>query len=252
MKQTPPIFGDSIVNVEDYALYIKCLYDNARFHTAPHADQTPKVTLYNAIGFNTIHKTPHFPILYHYNTFNGRLAVASKTAHIFPSKLTLIRNFNTNKEWIIGDHKVGIQIWKTRCAKPELHLVTYDLITKQIEKFPRCLKILRNYYCDLNYTMSEDDYKEMINKYIEYIVVNRLYYDPKRGLHQNTRYSNRQNIPTFIENSKVFKEGEHEGFLNADAKDAYYLTREKSKLHKVLHKNQILMKVELKSFSLRN
>ena len=158
---------------------------------ARYNEQTPKVNLYCAIGFNDIHDTPHDPILYHFTAFNGRLNSGGKIAHVFPAKLTQIKNCDKKIVALIGNNKIGIQIWKTRCSSPVLNLVTFDLEKKIVERFPKCTKILKNYYSDLSYKMDERSYSEMISAYTQYIEANRLYYDPKRGLHPDTKYSSK-------------------------------------------------------------
>jgi hypothetical protein len=111
-----------------------------RFHPAPHS--------------------PNDPIFFHWTSYNGRTSTSkNKIGHVFPAKLSKIKD---EEKYLNTETLIGVQIWKTRCNKPRIDLLVYNLTKKTTYLINNCISILSKHYCDFSFALTDVQYEEMI------------------------------------------------------------------------------------------
>jgi hypothetical protein len=89
------------------------------------------------------------PIMYHYTPHNGRMNTRFKFAHVFPNKLA-------------GVNLIGIQLWLTRCSRPRIDLIVFDLDKNKIRHCKTCTKMLTKSACDLEFVIEDTKMNEIM------------------------------------------------------------------------------------------
>jgi len=139
-----------------HSVEIKTLYKTeSRFRVAA---QTQQILFYDLVGWDDdLHpkpKKPDHPIFYHWTSHNAR--ATNKIGHVLPCKLVNVESPSD------VDCLIGIQIWRTRCSKPRIDMIVYDVPLHKTYIITNCTNFLKTHYCDFSFALKPDQYDLMM------------------------------------------------------------------------------------------
>lgn len=87
-----------------------------------------------------------------------------------------------------NDNLVLVAILRTLCCTPVYHVLIYDLFSNRLSKHDDgILKVLNNFWCDIDYQFSLDELKKIKNERFRLFDSSRWFYDESRCIPRDTR-----------------------------------------------------------------